>query len=1106
MNTTSVTESNLISLSADYSYKTGVGFIPVRDYYNDGYTFVNNPIFNYAKDVRFANDTLFFVTSAGTFGNFIESDQGDAVFSTLVSYISLSANGKFITNVSNALYLSGDGVTPTDEQLFRLTISDGSAAISYGKKYFTVNRTAPWNITLADAIQGDPYHQQVFDYCVVDDTIALSTKFTTNESYGPSVVKKYISYSSVTDTIRAIGIISDDDYDPSNPYIFTMGLYEDNLQIGFYDNVGWVKYYNEYYNKQNNTNAEKEETVFNIKQNYLVDCPYKTKVNNTHGAMNINIANLKNIQTPEYETTQTPYICGNTLVPVTSANKNDALKRREYEKIFTGTNQDYGFENPYLGFTASTKEVVFKKDNVTYFHYPKTALAGIALSSMGIEDSGSTAGTTPFRADKIWKKNANYSKNIWWGDSIPWQHGTWLCSWLSGNEVNKAWMDRWFYPGYVTLIHAISSNTDTYTVVPNSGDLVWDEPSRMTFDGGVWYKYYHFGELGNNSVVSTLTGDGTELKLNLKNWAPTTEDSSPYNNDGTIENYKAGVINGNAIVLNGVDQDCMVPYNSSYFLTGDMSYSVWIKTNNWGNCKAKNLVGTEFRGGWGLGYTNGFSSSIYPVYDTTYGHVVFTNINDKMYFDRLLPTSGSELTEAGNPTVICLDNNLYTWILDDKYKKVHIIDYNGDIVKQITFDSSVTLSDMAINSAGNVGILDTVSNNISSFTFNGTFDSVSAVSSSYICFDYDLSNNIVGTSGNDICVDNDGVTWVANDDGILKAGTLIYAYSDAVRIVCDADNSIWGTSSNTYIKLNSAGSVLLSGSIGNTTTNMDLGFINEYDDGLYYDRVLFVNSTDNKIFKYTISGVYISDNNLLDGINTILYSDEVQSSISFQAKGDFTGYDWQRKYNYVLNGETTYIRANTNFGNLLLSATSTLKYPTSGLVNNKWHHFMVQYNSVSGECNLYVDTALEDTVYVNAGSNIFYYYKNPLLIGANVGKRLPLDTELSIDTFHAKADFKDLRIYNTVLDRSDVMHIYKLELNFYDMTWNMPIGSQEFMEEIERFFKHKVPGIKSQYFNIILKGLNITNEETRSLIEDIIKDTVKKISPAYTELYSIIWK
>jgi type VI protein secretion system component Hcp len=69
----------------------------------------------------------------------------------------------------------------------------------------------------------------------------------------------------------------------------------------------------------------------------------------------------------------------------------------------------------------------------------------------------------------------------------------------------------------------------------------------------------------------------------------------------------------------------------------------------------------------------------------------------------------------------------------------------------------------------------------------------------------------------------------------------------------------------------------------------------------------------------------------------------------------------------------------------------------------------------------------------------------------------------------------------------------------------MPTGMQSYVEEIVRFFKFKMPGQKSQYYNIHLKGLQIQDVDVRQIIEGIIKDTIQKIAPLYTSLYKIVW-
>jgi hypothetical protein len=70
----------------------------------------------------------------------------------------------------------------------------------------------------------------------------------------------------------------------------------------------------------------------------------------------------------------------------------------------------------------------------------------------------------------------------------------------------------------------------------------------------------------------------------------------------------------------------------------------------------------------------------------------------------------------------------------------------------------------------------------------------------------------------------------------------------------------------------------------------------------------------------------------------------------------------------------------------------------------------------------------------------------------------------------------------------------------------MPIKTQYFLEEIDRFFKCKIPGNKSQFYNIKIKGLNIDNIEVQQMIENIIKDTLPKTEPSYTKNFKIIWE
>ena len=169
--------------------------------------------------------------------------------------------------------------------------------------------------------------------------------------------------------------------------------------------------------------------------------------------------------------------------------------------------------------------------------------------------------------------------------------------------------------------------------------------------------------------------------------------------------------------------------------------------------------------------------------------------------------------------------------------------------------------------------------------------------------------------------------------------------------------------------------------------------------------------------------------------------------------------------------------------------------------------FTLTIDTEANDIKLYMDTVLRDTVsIVPVSASIFYKYETPLLLGANVGRINALDEEFNnINKIYHTGSFDDLRIYTCPLNNSDIRHIYLTKFTFKDLVWNMPTGVQSYVEEVVRFFKFKMPGQKSQYYNICLKGLQIQDQGTRQIIEDIIRDAIQKIVPLYTSLYKIIW-
>jgi hypothetical protein len=393
-----------------------------------------------------------------------------------------------------------------------------------------------------------------------------------------------------------------------------------------------------------------------------------------------------------------------------------SVKFREYDRIFTGSNQDVGYTNPILGYTSETVLQVFPTDTVTYFHYPITAPSGLLVESSLVND-GAVCAEFPYASDKIWKKMANYSSTSIWGNAMPIgkQTGVWLCSWLSGNvsdpDTTPVWKDRWYNPGY------IDAQTAMFVPTPQSG-VILDIDSEMTFEAGSYYKYFHVGSQHNETIVTTLTSNSA-LKLHLDDWSSNPVDSSVYNNTTTVINYTPACVSVDGVNqierpsdtclnLNGDKQYAQVLYSNSYTLTGDMTCSFWAYSEDWTNQIGSSLISKDHRGGWAVKYNNGFSTPFIVASDSAKGKYAIMNTNGDIIVTKTLPTSAII-------TSIEIDSNKYIWVLDNGLKRLYKSDLNSDLKAYIQFGVSTDLTKLALDENENICVLDTTTSRISAF-------------------------------------------------------------------------------------------------------------------------------------------------------------------------------------------------------------------------------------------------------------------------------------------------------------------------------------------------------------------------------------------------------
>jgi hypothetical protein len=1059
-------ESLMQPLCAKYPYDDNIDMFNDTFQTVDGYTFIDTPIFDSTRDVSVNRNTTSYLTTGYNLFDFLVDKQkgslsgGYAHLQKDNEYISVNDDGTITMVTSKA-----------DNTYLRIVInSDDTASIIYDTKYFTVSRTAPYTATFESPLSNeDQYNQQKFEIeFLSDNKITLLTKLIDEND---NTINRYITVDS-NDEVNASFLLVD-----TNFPTFTLEAYDGVFNIlGLTKDNTWVRYYNQISTPKlnKNTDIDEDRSVDNVKLNYIVTNAHETKINDN--TMDVELHGLKNFHTAEYEYTFVPTISNGQYVFDTKANN---LKHRAYNKIFTGTRQEEGYENMFLGFqTENAKSVKLEPDERVFFHFPKTS-DPIPLSAVGLEYIGALPGSSPFRADRIYKKLANYENKIWWGDSSQGQTGQWRVAWLSGSDtdptIQPKWVESIFDPGYA------------YT----DGDY-----------------FEHFGSDKNQTVIDTLTGTNGNLKLHYDNWSETITDLSPYGNDGDINNFTSNNTIPNTVdTRREVTDDAfnitnqivgVTKYDSTYSPTNNLSVTLWANTDDWSSGPTTSLAGNHFRGGWRIKYSNGFYNPFFTLFETTNGKMlIFTE-------DYGSHTVKDILSVDVNSTSV-IDKDLFIWSYNNGFKQLNKIDFiTGDILARYQLDTNTSYTGPELDRNGVPHIANLTNYTVSSFdTHCAEVDTQVLSADPFTTFTFDLDNNIVTSDANEVNIDNDGSVWELDATSISQDGeSILVSVETLSNLKIDKDNNVYYlVGNNTVVDLTRNQSTTLSDDTGVQGSF----FLTDEQDETYINFV----HPKGVIYKILASTMTTTEFKNIQGLIDISTSVGLNNfNFRFVGGGDPASYDWYRKFEYIgLNNKQQSIHLDTTF--LQTSSNKlenkTLVYGVSSLVEG-WHHFTAVRDSDEQSLTLYVDANKVNTIELIDAYELYYNQEVPLVIGDYAGKTNSIGQILNLENYGFSGAVDDLRIYDCIINNSDIRHIYLNKFNFESISWVLPTGTQNFIEEIERVFKHRVPGMKTNFYNIRIANLEITDSDTRVLIENIIKDTVKRVAPAYTELFRIIWE
>jgi len=290
----------------------------------------------------------------------------------------------------------------------------------------------------------------------------------------------------------------------------------------------------------------------------------------------------------------------------------------------------------------------------------------------------------------------------------------------------------------------------------------------------------------------------------------------------------------------------------------------------------------------------------------------------------------------------------------------------------------------------------------------------------------------------------------------------------------------------------------------------NISFINEYNRKtnkftwyavIYhdYEKYLYQITLDGEIKKATYLPQHV---NTLDPITSTQDNDK----LTFKEVGDFTGYEQRRIFNPINYNNNTQLQFKVSVkpSNINLPySTYKLSIPVEGLVNFNWHLITATFKDKT--LSLYIDKTFRGNLLLPDNVSLNYDFVNNLYIGTPAGEAENFNTEIASTSVIWNGGIDSIKIYDYAIDPKFLEYFIREKTISQDIVWDIPTGSLQYIETIDRFFKHRLPGSKSAFFNIKITGTHITDSVLRNKIENDIRKAIQQLKPAYTELLNLEW-
>ena len=829
------------------------------------------------------------------------------------------------------------------------------------------------------------------------------------------------------------------------------------------------------------------------------------------------------------------------------------MNPRDYNKLYTHTNRTDGSEKLLLGYQHDSREIVLKKDTETYFHVPYFT-SPISLNESSLVLNGAVGGPFPAASDRIFKNRKNFGNVTANGDPSDIADGTWFCSWLYQNENGALmWMDRLYNPGKFDASIASAQLAEGPQYIPFN-PVFRDVPSTMIFESGVMYRYFHIGEETAGRLVTTLGGVSSErVLMDLNKWGTEDVDSSKNNLPVTIISNASyselyPTVNesdrtSNPVISfnNNKNVEVSLNFEDTFNPTNEFTISVHAKSPNWHDCQSTQLIGNmTARGGYGLFLHSLSSFPFFVIPETGYGHLLYINEGASGFLDKSVKLTPSPSVSA-TPELVAIDFDSNVIVANnDNSSTITKYDNAGRLIAstrlsvprfsyltstetpvQLICGPNDTFSVLTTNA---VYTFDTYLNNTSTLVRSISPTTVAAYEYSISTGEYDL---ILLDGVNDAKFVEQRLWALSATDGNLyrkdpDEDPVVFAELEGqgTNLAVDPYDRIWvlhGTNNvsvfDSYNK-ELLDKPLLRLDIGEDKTQQrkNISFYCAYDRTTKKKawRCIIYYSGDLNFYVLDMDGNLLQTVGLISLFNSTVLNilKETSDSFKFLGKGDFTGYEHKRVFGKLApyNGETQLVfRAALKDKTKSDLSFKQFKVQTSigSWDAESWQHLAIILRNRSFK--IYNNGIKTLELNYPGEYELSYELRPPLFIGTPVGSQSGFNSEIAYVSSIFNGYFEDIKIYDYALSQSALEFFLRSSFFGQDLYWSLPVPEIQYVEKVERVFKHKLPGSKSQFYNIKIAGSHIQDETTRKIIEEQIKLIVEKLQPANIDLLKVHW-